>query len=358
MKNISFIISIDSSYEMTTNFFEHLLNDDFVKECEIVIVNDCIDNIRTLNYLNQLESRNKMLKLINLEKKVGYGIANNIGVDISTNDYLFFINTDVFAEKNCFHEMYNCLMRNDADCVQPLLIWPQNNRIQCAGSFFGPYYKNHLFAGRKLNTIDFSIIPSDRQALTSALYAMKKETFNAYGRFDEFYYNKLESFELSFKLTLANKKCKCITNAIAYHSQGAGRNQYYFDFYQQEAYFWTNFGNKIVPDITKYYELQITEDMKKSVFNVIAITQTRGVEQLIASLELCTCGYTEINGINPNNINLYDLLPYSIHNLNCPILFFVENITNLSGNLNWFEERKICDVVMDTYGNLLYVNQI
>lgn len=358
MNNVSFIISVDSSFEMLSNFFESFLRNDFVKESEIIVVNDCSCNISILNYLNQIKLQNTNVVIINLETKSGYGISNNIGVDNSTNDYLFFINTDVFAQDECFPKMYKCLQDGYADCVQPLLIWPQNMRIQCAGSFFGPYYKNHLFAGRKPDTIDFQKIPQNRQALTSALYAMKKETFYKYGHFDEFYYNKLESFELSYKLTLNNKKCICLTDAIAYHSQGAGRGQYYFDFYQQEARFWTNFGNKITPDIVEYYKMQIDDCMYSEVYSVIAITQTRSVKELISSTGLRICSYNEINGINPNRINLYDLLPYTIHRLGISVIFYVENITNLLGNIRWFESRKCRDIAMDTYGNLLYVNQI
>lgn len=358
MNDVSFIISVDSSFEMTNNFFEQFINDDFVKLSEVIIINDCIDNIRTLNYLNQLKNNNSNVKLNTLETKVGYGKANNVGVDISSGKYLFFINTDIFAENGCFEKMLDSLNKDEADCVQPLLIWPQNNRIQCAGSFFGPYYKNHLFAGRRPESLDFSKIPNSRQALTSALYAMKRELFYEFGKFDEFYYNKLESFELSFKLSLNGKRCKCLYSAIAYHSQGGGRNQYYFDFYQQEAYFWSNMGRKIVPDITNFYKYQLTEEMQEKTYNVIAITQTRGVKELISELNIQICSYTEINGINPNRINLYDLVPYSTRKTSIPILFFVENITNLCGNIKWFSERGVHDIVMDTYGNLLYTSCI
>ena len=358
MNDVSFIIAIDNSFEMTNNFFEEFLKNTFVKESEVVIVNDVVDSVRTLNYINLIHNKNKNIKLINLETKAGYGKANNIGVDNSEGKYLFFINTDIFIQSDCFDKMYNVLTQGIAACVQPLLIWPQNNRIQCAGSFFGPYYKNHLFAGRRPETIDFSSIASERQALTSALYAMSKNTFYKYGKFDEFYYNKLESFELSVKISLAGEKCICLYDAIAYHSQGAGRNQYYFDFYQQEAYFWTHFGYKVKPDIIKYYKAQINRDMLLNTYSVISISQTRDVQVLIAQTGLKICSYTEINGINPNRINLYDLLPYSTHQLNNPILFFVENITNLSANQKWFKERVGRDIAMDTYGNLLYANQI
>ena len=98
--------------------------------------------------------------------------------------------------------------------------------------------------------------------------------------------------------------------------------------------------------------------MKKCIYNVISISQTRGVKELITKTSLSIGSYFEINGINPNKINLYELLPYSVHQQNSPILFFVENILNLSGNTTWFNERKYDDIVLDTYGNLLYVNDI
>lgn len=358
MYDVSFIISIDSSFEMTNNFFENFLNDNFVKNSQIIIVNDCVENIRIINYLKLIDKNFDNTTLITLNKKVGYGVANNIGVKHASKKYLFFINTDVFAERDCFNKMLLALKNNIADCVQPLLIWPQNKRIQCAGSFFGPYYKNHLFAGRRPDSINFSLIPSERKTLTSALYAMSKNDFLKYGGFDEFYYNKLESFELSLKLSLAGKRCICLPNAIAYHSQGAGRNQYYFDFYQQEAHFWTNFGQKVKPDIVDYYKTQITDTMKNKIYNVIVISQTRGVRKLISQTNFSIGSYSEINGINPNKINLYDLLPYTVHTQNTPIMFFVENITNLLGNSVWFERRKPKDIVLDTYGNLLYVENI
>lgn len=357
MLNVSFIISIDSSFEMTNNFFEEFLKNDFVLNSEIIIVNDCINNINTINYINQLATDYNNVKLVNLNNKVGYGKANNIGVEKSQGEFLFFINTDVFVCNNCFEKMLSSLVNNNASCVQPLLLWPQNNRIQCAGSFFGPYYKNHLFAGRRLESLDFSKINNKRKALTSALYAMKKSTFINNGGFDEFYYNKLESFELSLKLSLNGEKCICLHDAVAYHSQGTGRNQYFFDFYQQEAYFWTHFGTEIVPDIIYYYKAQITEEMRRNTYSVIAISQTRDVKNLIIKTGLTIGSYIEFNGINPNKINLYELLPYNIHYSKTPILFFVENIMNLSNNKVWFEERNN-DIVLDTYGNLLYVKDI
>lgn len=269
---VSFIISIDSSFEMVNNFFEHLLQDEFALSSEIIVVLDAITNSCTIEYIKQLNKYSNV-KVYILNQKVGYGKANNYAVKQSQNNILYFINTDVFAEKDCFAKMLNALMEENVTCVQPLLIWPQNNRIQCAVSTFGPFYTKHLFAGRPLNSINLSNYPQERPALTSALYAMRKSDFYQYRMFDAFYYNKLESFELSLKLSLNGKRCLCIHDAIAYHLQGTGRNQYHFDFYQQEAYFWIKMGKHFIPDIQEHYRRQISKDMLKNTYYVISICQ-------------------------------------------------------------------------------------
>lgn len=354
--DVSFIISLDSSFEMINNFFEHLLQDKFVLDSEIIVVLDAITNCNTIKYMKKLNAYDN-IKVYILNQKVGYGKANNYAVKHAKNNFLYFINTDVFAEKDCFLKMLEALMGKNVACVQPLLIWPQNNRIQCAGSTFGPFYKKHLFAGRSLDSINLSNYPQERPALTSALYAMRKEDYYKYGMFDEFYYNKLESFELSLKLSLDGKRCLCIHDAIAYHSQGTGRNQYYFDFYQQEAYFWMKMGKNFVPDIHEHYKRQITKDMLRNTYYVISICQIRTVKQSLAELGISYLDLYEINGLSPNQINLYELLPYSLHQLNMPLLFFVENIMDLGKNKHWFETRNciFSDLVIDTYGNLLPV---
>ena len=74
---------------------------------------------------------------------------------------------------------------------------------------------------------------------------------------------------------------------------------------------------------TAFYTYSIDDNMYDQVCSVIAITQTRNVKELIQSTGLKICSFNEINGINPNKINLLDLLPYNIHKLGIPIIFFV-----------------------------------
>lgn len=351
---VSFIISIDTTYEMADNFFTLFFSHYFVKQSEVIIVVDGNYNLQIHSMLNTIKDSEKNVKVIYLSKS-GYGKANNIGVQHSTGEYLFFINTDIFIEEGCFEKMYDVLHNEIADCVQPLLIYPQSNLVQSAGTFFGPYFKDHLFDGNK---IDSSIVNQDgpRQALTSALYAMKRSVFEMFNGFDEFYYNKLESFELSYKIHLSGKVCWYLSSARAWHSRGGGRNLYSFDFRQQEAYFWGRFGNRIKPDITDYLKMQMYEDMQNNYYYTIIVSQIRSWKEILHTTGIKSSTLFEMPWIGPGNFNLWDIFPNTILKSPSPLLLIVENIKYLRSNKYWFEIRNNPnDIAMDRYANLITI---
>lgn len=353
---VSFIISIDTTYEMADNFFTLFFAHNFVQQSEVVIVVDGNYNLQIHNMLNRLKENASNIKIIYLSK-VGYGKANNVGVQNSTGEYLFFINTDIFAEEGCFEKMYDTLHNGIADCVQPLLIYPQSNLVQSAGTFFGPYFKDHLFDGNK---IDSFIVNQDgpRQALTSALYAMKRTLFDKFNGFDEFYYNKLEAFELSYKIYLAGKTCWYLSSARAWHSRGGGRNLYSFDFRQQEAYFWSRFGNVVKPDITDYLKMQTNTDISTNCYYTIIMSQIRSWKEILKGTDISSSTFVDMPWIAPGNFNLWDIFPNSVLKNPAPLLIIVENIKCLRSNKYWFEiRRNPYDIAIDRFANLVNIQE-
>lgn len=354
---VSFIISIDTSYPMASNFFDLFLKEQFVKESEVIVVVDGCNNLFVHTLLENLTSQTPNLKVF-YKDKMGYGAANNFGVKMSSGKYLFFINSDIFASSSCYQKMLLSLESGQVECVQPLLLYPQTNTVQCAGTFFGPYFKNHLFAG---NYAHAPVVQESgsRQALTSALYAMPKDIFLEYGGFDEFYFNKLESFELSYKLTLNGHRCQYLADAVAYHSHGAGRGQYSFDFQQQEAYFWSHFGETVNPDICIYLEKQITRSMQAHSYSAIILNQIRSWPQILRQLPL-SFSHIHEKSLTPNSeINLFDILPSSFLSDPMPLAFVTSNIAQMRGNKFWMQLRNNpYDIILDNYANLISASDL
>ncbi len=355
---VSFIISVDNSYELMDNFINCFFQNKFVLENQSVFIIDANYDIRIHNLLKEIKEKYDNVKIIFSETKLGYGRANNLAVSKSDGEYLFFINTDVFVENGCFEKMFEILKNNQADCVQPLLIWPQNQLVQCAGSTFGPYFKNHLFAGRSINSA-YVLESGSRQALTSALYAMKKTTFYDMGQFDPFYYNKLESFELSLKISVSGGLCWYTSEAKAYHAQGGGRNKYYFDFRQQEARFWCHFGNKYKIDIDKYFNKQILSYMVNKRYDIICFSQIQSWKTILDMLPLKYNNYYDYQGIDAKKINLLDLIPSYILYSKQPLIFLMDNIMDLRKNKLYIEHSiNNGNLLIDAYGNLVDFNEL
>lgn len=354
---VSFIISIDTSFPMASNFFELFLNDPFVNENEVIVIVDGCNNIKIHTMLQKLSAQNANLKVF-FKEKLGYGAANNFGVKMSAGKYLFFINSDIFTSSSCYEKMLEALKNGAAECVQPLLLYPQTNTVQCAGTFFGPYFKAHLFEG---NSPHAPVVKKNgyRQALTSALYAMPRDVFEEYGGFDEFYFNKLESFELSYKLTLNKQRCLYLADAVAYHSCGAGRGQYNLDYFQQEAYFWSRFGSTVSPDLCAYLTQQITSSMQTQSYYAIILNQIRSWPQLLKKLPLNFSHIHESPLVTHTKINLLDTLPNSFLTDPLPLAFVVSNISQLRANKYWIELRNNpYDIVIDNCANLLLASEL
>ena len=343
----SFIISIDSTFEMTDNFLNRFLEDHYVQNNEVIIIVDGNHNSKIYELLSYAKGKYKNLSVIYSEK-VGYGKANNTAAKHAQGDILFFINSDIFVEPGCFEKMQN--EHGRADCVQPLLIYPQSGLVQCAGTFFGPYFKDHLFDGNKITS---KIVKESgpRQALTSALYAIPKTLFWELGGFNEFYYNKLEGFELSYQGT-----CWYLADAVAWHSRGGGRNQYSFDFRQQEAYFWARYGSNIKPDIADFINKQLEASMLDLRYYAVMMSQIRSWTSILQETELQCSNIVEMPWVGPNAFNLWNIFPSYLLKCPEPLLLIVENIKYLRGNKYWFEVRdNRSDLAVDRFANLVNI---
>ena len=195
-----------------------------------------------------------------------------------------------------------------------------------------------------------------RQALTSALYAIPKTLFWELGGFNEFYYNKLEGFELSYQVHLTGGTCWYLADAVAWHSRGGGRNQYSFDFRQQEAYFWARYGSNIKPDNADFINKQLEASMLDLRYYAVMMSQIRSWTSILQETELQCSNIVEMPWVGPNAFNLWNIFPSYLLKCPEPLLLIVENIKYLRGNKYWFEVRdNRSDLAVDRFANLVNI---
>ena len=283
---------------------------------------------------------------------MGYGIVNNIAVKESNCEYLIFMNADVILTDNCLEYMLKHFEDDKVSAVQPLLVYPQNLTVQSTGHVFCKFYNTHLFENRQY---DAPIVqsPGIRKAVTTALCAIRKKTFDAFNGFNEYFFNAWEGMELGLKITQSGQKCLYEPKALAYHIRGGGRGQYQIDETPQTAYFWTTWGNEIKENLSFYLNDQLKEMTLDSNFTLLNFSCIRNYSEITKQLRIQiedSLEYTELAGYS--KIEFFKTLPHSLVNLANSIVYLTNNFTVVSNNKLWFKLRaNNNDIIMDLSGN-------
>ena len=115
MPKVSIIVPVYNVEKYLSRCLDSLVNQT-LKDIEIIIVNDgSSDNSQKIinKYIDRYGS---LIKLINQENQ-GLSIARNNGLKFATSDYIIFIDSDDWIESNMIEEMYNQIIKENADVV-------------------------------------------------------------------------------------------------------------------------------------------------------------------------------------------------------------------------------------------------
>ncbi|MEG2898607.1 MAG: glycosyltransferase, partial [Eubacterium sp.] len=104
MKLISLIIPIYNSEKFLDRCIQSIINQTY-KNIEIILVNDgSID--QSLEICQLYKKRDNRIVIIN-KKNGGVGSARNIGLQKAKGDYIGFIDSDDYIDKETYEEYYN-----------------------------------------------------------------------------------------------------------------------------------------------------------------------------------------------------------------------------------------------------------
>lgn len=355
----SIIVAFDNDFELINNFLENLLLTTDLSNGEIIFVSDGCHDIRTLNYLKSYSEKNKRIILTEIEQRQGYSISNNIGVNKSRGEYLIFINSDVLPTIGSIEKLVSVLENNDdIGIVQGLLIYPQNQKVQSTGHLFFEYQNCHVYSGEK---VDSPIVKNsgERQALTTAFCAVRKDDFIKIGMFDEIYYNAFEGMEMSLKISHSGKKCFYCAESIAYHIVGGSRNNICFNNESAAHIFWARWHDKITEDIHKYLIPQIDTHIINQTYFWIQSSSIVGWDKVLKRINIATSGGIVLQDRFLNSIELYQNLPFAFLEYPAPLIFTVDKVDVLQGNKKWINERNNPnDIIIDSHGLLKYLSEL
>ncbi|MBO1512363.1 glycosyltransferase family 2 protein [Metabacillus bambusae] len=111
---VSVIIPVFNAEKYVAHCIDSLLAQT-LKECEFIFINDGSQD-ESLKIIERYGNLDPRIKIIN-QKNHGVSIARNRGLEIATGEYIGFVDSDDYIEKNMYQVLYSSLKQNDCDAI-------------------------------------------------------------------------------------------------------------------------------------------------------------------------------------------------------------------------------------------------
>lgn len=211
MAKISVVVPVYNVEKYLKECIDSIINQT-LEDIEIICVNDGSTD-SSLEILNDYAKKDSRIIVIN-KSNSGYGHTMNMGLNATTGEYVGIIESDDFADKNMFEDLYKLAKEYDADIVKGdwYNYWSKNkfarknNRISSA--------KTLKLTNSKQDKSLLRINPS----VWSAIY--KKEFLNKYNiRFLETPGASYQDLAFSFKIFALAERVILTDKAYLYYRQ-------------------------------------------------------------------------------------------------------------------------------------------
>ena len=198
----------------------------FLKECfdslsrqsfrdyELIMV----DNGSTDGSKEFMRDNFPLVKMIALEKNMGFCRAMNAGIKSAKGEFIALFNNDLAADKDWMSEMHTALENNPDTgiCASKVLFYKEPNKINSAGDLFSIRGEAHNRGfgqenDGRYNTEEFVF------GATAAACIYRRSMLEDVGLFDEDFFNTYEDMDLSFRAHLAGWKCLYLPKAVVFH---------------------------------------------------------------------------------------------------------------------------------------------
>ena len=126
MPNVSIIVPAYNVEKYIEKCLKSLVNQT-LHDIEIIVVNDGSSDKTKEEILNFMEKYPDRIKYLEKENG-GLSSARNYGMPYATGEYIAFLDSDDYVEKNMYEEMYNEAKKGDYDMVECDFIWEYTNK--------------------------------------------------------------------------------------------------------------------------------------------------------------------------------------------------------------------------------------
>jgi GT2 family glycosyltransferase len=180
----------------------------------IVVENGSVDG--SIEYI---EKNFPEVILLKQPKNLGFAGGVNVGIKAAQenkSDYVWLLNNDATADKDCLKNLLRTATKQSADIVASVILTRNDTIIDSDGDTYGmyglPFPRHRNAPASQVPKADEPIVSASGGA---SLY--KTSLFDEIGYFDEMFFAYYEDVDLSMRAQLRGKKIWLSHNAIVHH---------------------------------------------------------------------------------------------------------------------------------------------
>ena len=223
--DVSVIVVNYNTLELTKNTINSVIEKTRDLNYEIILV----DNASTDGSVEffEREYTDKVIFIKNSEN-LGFGRANNKGIEISKGKYVFLLNSDTLLINNAIKILFNFMENNENCGVCGGNLFDINLKPTHSFSKRLPSLKDELNFIRKFNKkyfnqkdeFNYRDIPVEVGYITGADMMIRKEILGKIGNFDKDFFMYYEETELTYRIKRSGYEIISIPQAKIVHLEG------------------------------------------------------------------------------------------------------------------------------------------
>ncbi|MFK7777456.1 MAG: glycosyltransferase family 2 protein [Gimesia sp.] len=175
-----------------------------------------IDNNSQDDTVEKLDRYGKKITVIHSPGNIGFGRANNIGINKSIEmgcDYCFLLNQDAWIEPGCIASLVDAAEDNqDAGILSPVQCSYDSNNLHCGFQSYLPSQQRQLLPE----------FPFEVNFIQAALWLIPVNTLREVGGFDPVFFMYGEDDDLAARVRNSGRSIVVVPKAIGHHRESQG----------------------------------------------------------------------------------------------------------------------------------------
>ncbi len=266
---LSIIIVNYNTYHLTKQTIESIINKPIPFTYEIILVDNASSDGSIQELKEDFKSRKDFIHIIENTANLGFGKANNIGMEQSSGAYILLLNSDTVVVEDCLEKCMDYIERNQGVGALGCKIVLGDGSLDHACKRGFPTPKASLYYFLKLdrkNPMKYGLYDAlhlgedemgEVDALMGAFMLMPRKVLDEVGLFDEDYFMYGEDIDLCYRIKEAGYKVVYYPEGHIIHYKGGSskkrRTKVIYDFhhamwifYRKHYYKKYNFGITIL----------------------------------------------------------------------------------------------------------------